>query len=78
MMLFMKGGRAITIGHIILLGPNTEDRDLEHELVHVEQFTRMPLIFPILYYIELIKKGYINNKYEKEAYQKARNVYRGK
>ena len=75
---YMKGARAMTIGNVILLSPKIENKDLEHELIHVKQYERMPLIYPILYYIELIKKGYRNNKYEIEAYQIAGNVYKEK
>lgn len=71
----IKNLRAITIGHVILLGPKLQEKDLEHELVHVEQFERQPLIFPILYWHELYNKGYRGNTYEDEAYQKAGNLY---
>lgn len=75
---YLNKARAMTIGHVILLGYLLENKDLEHELVHVEQNKRMPLIQPFLYYYELIRKGYKNNKYEVEAYSKAGNVYKGK
>lgn len=75
---YMKGARAVTIGHVILLGPTIEDKDLEHELVHIQQYDRLPLIYPVLYYIELIRKGYKNNIYEIEAYRLAGNVYKEK
>ena len=75
---YLKGARAMAIGHVILLGPNLEDKDLEHELVHVRQHQRMPLVQPILYYIELLRKGYKNNKYEMEAYRMAGNIYKEK
>ena len=75
---YMKGARAVTIGHLILLSPTTEAGDLEHELVHVEQHQRAPLIYPFLYYRELMKRGYRKNKYEEEAYQRAGNLYREK
>ena len=75
---YMKGARAVSIGHTILLSPKIEDRDLEHELVHVQQYDRAPLIYPILYYIEFIRKGYRKNKYEDEAYRIAGNVYKEK
>jgi aminoglycoside phosphotransferase (APT) family kinase protein len=71
-----KNARAMTVGHVVLLGPNLENKDLEHELIHVEQYQRLPFIFPFLYYIELIQHGYINNKYEDEAYKKAGNLYK--
>ena len=75
---YMKNARAMAIGHVVLLSPKIEDRDLEHELVHVQQHQRMPLIQPILYYIELFRKGYRNNKYEDEAYRVAGNIYKEK
>ncbi len=74
----MKGARASAIGHVVILGPHLEDKDLEHELVHVEQAEREPLLHPILYLIESRRKGYRNNKYEVEAYQRAGNVYKEK
>ena len=73
---YMRHARAMTIGNVIFLGPNIEDKDLEHELVHVEQHQRAPLVYPVLYYLEFIKKGYRDNKYEEEAYQRAGNVYK--
>ena len=68
----------MAIGHVILLSPKIEDFDLEHELIHVQQYDQEPLIYPILYSIELIRKGYRNNKYEIEAYRIAGNVYKEK
>ena len=65
----------MAMGNVILLGPNILDKDLEHELVHIKQYQREPFIHPILYAIELLKFGYRNNKYEKEAYGRAGNVY---
>ena len=73
---YMKHARAMAIGHVVLLSPSIEDKDLEHELVHVQQHQRMPLIQPILYWIELLRRGYRNNKYEVEAYQIAGNIYK--
>jgi hypothetical protein len=72
---WMKGARAATIGHVVLIGPNVQTGDLEHELTHVRQYQMHPLTFPFLYYTELIRKGYRNNKYEMEAYQEAGNKY---
>lgn len=73
----MKGARAMAIGNVILLGPNILDKDLEHELVHTEQFNREPLIHPILYWYQSFRYGYRDNKYEKEAYKRAGNLYKG-
>ncbi len=75
---FSKRARAAAFGNVIFLSPKTEDKDLEHELVHVEQHQRLPFIFPFLYYIELFRKGYRNNKYEIEAYERSGSVYKGK
>ena len=75
---FMKGMRAMAIGHVILLGKNLEYHDLEHELIHVRQYDQAPLIFPLLYWIELARKGYRENRYENEAYRIAGNMYKEK
>ena len=72
---YLKNARAMAIGHVVLLSPKTEVNDLEHELVHVQQNQRMLLIQPFLYWIELIRKGYKNNKYEIEAYQLVGDKY---
>ncbi len=74
---YMKGARAAAIGHVVILGPHIESKDLEHELIHVEQHQRRPLVQPLLYYIEQVRKGGgMNNKYEREAYEKAGNTYK--
>lgn len=75
---YLKGWRAMAIGNAVLLNPRVEDKDLEHELVHVDQFGAYPLIYPALYYWEILTKGYRMNRFEDEAYTKAGNVYRGK
>lgn len=72
----MRGWRGLTSGHTILLNPREEEKDLAHELIHVKQYSRLPLIFPFLYYIELLRKGYRDNRYEHEAYALSGNVYR--
>lgn len=73
---YMRRVRAMTIGHVVLLGPHVEVFDVEHELIHVEQYQRMPILHPFLYYIQLIRYGYRENKYEKEAYSRAGNFYK--
>ena len=72
---FLKKARAITLGHIILLGPRLLKNDLEHEIIHVEQCDRYPVIFPILYLYERIRKGYRQNRFEDEAYTLSNSVY---
>jgi hypothetical protein len=74
---YMKGWRAFNCGHTVVLGPREEENDLEHELIHVRQFIQYPGIFFFLYYIELLRKGYAHNRFEVEAYTKAKNVYTG-
>ncbi len=71
-----KGVRAITNGHVIQLGPLEREKDLEHELIHVEQAEREPFIHPLLYLVESRKHGYRQNKYEDEAYTRASNEYK--
>lgn len=74
---FLKNARAITIGHIILMGPRLLKNDLEHEIIHVEQCDRYPVIFPILYMYERIRKGYRQNRFEDEAYTLSNSIYEG-
>ncbi len=71
-----QGTRAITNGHVIQLGPLELERDLEHELIHVEQAEREPFIYPFLYVLESWRHGYRQNRYEDEAYSRAGNVYK--
>ena len=75
----MKGLRGTTSGHtVLLLSKKIESFDLEHELIHVRQYDEYPLIFPLLYWYELLKNGYRKNKFEDEAYRIAGNVYKEK
>jgi hypothetical protein len=64
---WMRGVRAATIGHVILLSKKTKEFDFEHELVHIKQYQEKPFIHPFLYYWQLCTKGYEKNKYEVEA-----------
>ena len=75
---YMKGARAVAMGNVVILGNKVEAKDLEHEMIHVQQHIKFPLIFPILYYTELLFHGYKNNRFEVEAYEKAGNEYRSK
>ena len=72
-----KGVRGMTLGNIILLGPKLLPKDLEHELIHIEQHQREPFVHPILNGIETIRHGYRQNRYEDEAYSRAGNRYVG-
>ncbi len=71
----VKNTRGMALGNVVMLGPNELPKDLEHELVHIEQINRAPFIHPFLYEFENLRKGYQNNKYEREAYEKAGNLY---
>lgn len=70
-----KGVRAAAWGNLVVEGPKLLKNDDKHELIHVEQAMRRPLIHPILYAIESIRHGHKNNRYEREAYQRAGNTY---
>ncbi|MBI2326716.1 hypothetical protein HYU92_00180 [Candidatus Curtissbacteria bacterium] len=74
---YMKNARAMTIGYIVLLGPRLLRNDLEHEFIHVKQFQKYPLIFPLLYFYELLKNGPRKNRFEDEAYTLSRSIYEG-
>lgn len=74
---YLKKARAITIGYIIFLSPKELKNDLEHEIIHVKQCERYPMIFPFLYTYERIRKGYRNNRFEDEAYTLSESAYEG-
>jgi hypothetical protein len=60
---------AVTLGRTIVIHPavSPTERLLRHELAHVEQWRRHPLIFPIDYVWKHIRYGYTDNPYEKQA-----------
>lgn len=70
-----KGRRATTCGNVVLIGTTADDKDIEHELIHVKQYDAAPFIYPLLYIVETWKKGYRQNKYEVEAYSKSSSEY---
>jgi len=49
---------------------------LFHELIHVEQFRRNPIRFPIRYLFAHLRYGYYDNPAEREARQRARQLTR--
>ncbi|OHA93790.1 MAG: hypothetical protein A3E02_00290 [Candidatus Zambryskibacteria bacterium RIFCSPHIGHO2_12_FULL_38_34] len=58
----------LVLGNIIILSQYADQKTLIHEIRHhIEQFKKMPLIFPVLYLYENYKSGYVNNKFEIEA-----------
>ena len=70
-----KGVRAVTLGNIVILGSNVQKYDLNHELIHVEQHMREPLVHPLFSFVEVVRHGHEHSKYEQEKYQKAGNLY---
>jgi hypothetical protein len=60
---------AVTLGRTIIVHPEVRltDRLLRHELVHVRQWQRAPLTFPLHYAWQHLKHGYRDNPYEVEA-----------
>ena len=55
------------LGNVVLLSDAADSSTYNHEVVHLEQFTRIPLLFPLFYILESMKSGYRANKYEKLA-----------
>ena len=47
---------------------------LLHELVHVGQFRRGPIVFPIRYLLDLARVGYWNIPAEREARERAKEL----
>lgn len=72
-----KNARAMTIGHLILMSPKQLKNDFEHEIIHVHQCQRYPVVFPFLYLYELIRRGYRYNRFEDEAYTLSNSIYTG-
>jgi len=70
----MKGhAAAVTLGGTILVHPDVEIDEglLVHELVHVEQW-RADRLFAVKYVAEWVRRGYMGNRYEVEAYERER------
>lgn len=65
--------RGITNGHVISLTDEADELDLKHELIHVEQHMRYPLICGPLFLFEQFRhwSDPMSNRFEKEAYQKS-------
>ena len=72
-----KGIRVMTNGHVVQMSKWADDLDLKHELIHVEQCMRYPLISGFLVLIETIRHGPYppKNRFEKEAYERAGNRF---
>ncbi|MBI3619985.1 hypothetical protein HY214_02465 [Candidatus Roizmanbacteria bacterium] len=66
----------MTIGHIILMGPKELKNGLMHETIHVRQWERYPVVFPLLYLYELLTKGVRQNRFEDEANTMSKSVYK--
>jgi hypothetical protein len=60
---------AVTLGRTIVVHPDVQltRRLLQHELVHVRQWQRRPLTFPLHYTWMHVRHGYRANPYEVEA-----------
>lgn len=70
------GIRAAALGNIVFTSTWADDRDLGHELIHVQQYMRKPFIQAFFYFFEMLQHGTkLENKYEKEAYEKSGSRY---
>jgi len=70
----MKGAAAaVTLGGTILVHPEAgiDEGLLVHELVHVRQW-REDRLFAVKYVAEWVRRGYRQNRYEVEAYERER------
>ena len=68
----MPFGYGLTLWKLCLVREDSADTDYVtfHELQHVQQWTSIGLFkFPYQYIKELIKNGYLENKFEVEARQ---------
>lgn len=64
-----RAAAAVTIGRTIVVHPDARltARLLQHELKHVEQWSRQPITFPLRYVLQHLRYGYRDNPYEIEA-----------
>ncbi|MEX1182270.1 MAG: DUF4157 domain-containing protein [Gemmatimonadota bacterium] len=60
---------AVTLGRTIVVHPKARltERLLRHEVAHVEQWRRSPLLFPLQYAMQHLRYGYRDNPFEIEA-----------
>ena len=72
-----EGIRAMATGHVVQMSKWADGPDLKHELVHVEQWMKYPLVSGFLFLIETMRHGPYppKNKFEKEAYERAGNRF---
>jgi hypothetical protein len=59
---------AVTLRRTIVVHPSVRmtQRLLAHEMAHVRQWAEDPL-FPLRYTAETLRRGYVQNRYEREA-----------
>lgn len=68
----MRGpAAATTLGDTIVVHPSAklDDRLIRHEVEHVRQWRRQPLVFPLQYVWNHLRYGYERNPYEIAARQ---------
>lgn len=71
-----KGVRGIANGHVISVSDAADDQDIDHELIHVEQYARYPFIFSVIFLLEQMRNGVgPENRFEKEAYSRSGSRY---
>ncbi len=60
---------AVTLGRTILVHPQARptSRLIRHELAHVRQWRADPVLFPLRYVWQHLRRGYHDNPYEVEA-----------
>lgn len=66
--LWFRDFYGFTLGPLIFIKPGAHESIVVHEMVHVMQFYKQPFTFWIRYLVELYRKGYFENRFEKEAY----------
>lgn len=76
----LKGVRGISNGNVIQTSDQADEKDIQHELIHVEQFMRYPFIFAFMILYEQIRGGVgpAKNRFEKEAYGRSGSRYHPK
>ena len=62
--------KGLTMGNVMMLSDASISATYSHEMTHIKQFRKIPLLFPLFYCLEFVKNGYRQDQYEKEAYKK--------
>lgn len=76
---FISWVAGVAVGPLIVIKEQVADNEcvLVHELTHVQQWWREPLLMPLKYIYYWLRYGYWDNPYEVEAFANQRRCLDG-